>query len=132
MARALFDLKKYAEVIEQIRWVVQEAPDNLIAQRLMAEASLMIGNVQEALQSYKMLLYFSPGDGETAHLIQELESQAYREGSLVLSADFKEKKAGEAIASDPAAHRDGWVKKIEILQQILAKTEHYRTLYRLA
>ena len=87
LARALFDLKLYAEVVEELKTVVQDVPDNLVAQRLMGESCLMLGRVAEALSAYKMLLYFAPQDNETSRVVQELEAQAYQQGTLVLRTD---------------------------------------------
>ncbi len=76
LARALFDKKLYEEVITELTPIIQDVPDNLVAQRLLAESCLMLGRVAEALGAFKMLLYFSPGDEETAELVRELEAQA--------------------------------------------------------
>src|SRR5262252_6199824 len=84
LARCLFDKALYSEVVTELTPVVRDVPDNLVAQRLLAESCLMLGQVAEALGCYKMLLYFSPEDVETAQLVHELEAQAYEKGSLVL------------------------------------------------
>src|SRR6188472_2460074 len=65
LARALFDKTQYEAVVEELTAVVRDVPDNLVAQRLLAESCLMQGRVAEALGAYKMLLYFSPDDVET-------------------------------------------------------------------
>jgi tetratricopeptide (TPR) repeat protein len=88
LARALFDRKRYHEVIEQLEMSMQNAPDNLAGQRLLGESFLMTGRVAEALASYKLLLYFSPMDVEAARLVKELEAQAYEQGVLVLRTDL--------------------------------------------
>ena len=133
LARALFEKNLYDEVIEELKGVVQDVPDNLVAQRLMAESCLMLGRVAEALSAYKMLLYFAPQDSETAQLVQELEAQAYQKGTLVLRTDpapelnaFQEQPAGAAISSDPDQKRNNWVRRIEYLQGLLQKVERYR------
>src|SRR3954468_23950919 len=41
LARALFDKEKYEEVATELSAVVQDAPDNLIAQRLLGESCLL-------------------------------------------------------------------------------------------
>src|SRR3954447_12629683 len=43
LARALFDQEKFEEVADELGKVVQDAPDNLVAQRLLGESSLMLG-----------------------------------------------------------------------------------------
>ncbi|MFL5815426.1 MAG: tetratricopeptide repeat protein [Bdellovibrionia bacterium] len=134
LARALFDKKQYSEVIDELGKVVEDVPDNLVAQRLIAESYLMSGRVSEALSAYKMLLYFSPSDEETAKMVQELEAQAYEKGVLVLRTDpkqpeipeFAEKSAHEAIESDPALEKARWIAKVERLQTVLQRVERYR------
>jgi tetratricopeptide (TPR) repeat protein len=133
LARALFDKTKYDEVVNELTPVVRDVPDNLVAQRLLAESCLMLGQVAEALGAFKMLLYFSPEDVETARLVQELEAQAYEKGSLVLrtdsskaAAEFSEAVAKDAIDSDPEVKRIRWVRRIELLQGMLQKVERYR------
>src|SRR5271154_3309130 len=60
LARALFDKHHYENVIEELNHIIKDVPDNLVAQRLLAESYLMLGRVAEALGAYKMLLYFAP------------------------------------------------------------------------
>lgn len=138
LARCHFDHRNYGEVIETLEQVVQDVPDNIAAQRLTAESYLMLGKVAEALASYKVLLYFAPGDTETAHMVQELETQAYEDGVLILqhqppqnvAEQFEVHQAGQAIESDPsiqlAAQKQDWMNKIQYLQDLLQSVERYR------
>ena len=94
----------------------------------------MLGRVAEALDSYKMLLYFAPDDIETARIVQELESQAYEKGALVLRTDpkpdpaeqFSVGRAKGAIDQDPQLKRSKIVRRIELLQTLLQRVERYR------
>ncbi|MGK5087780.1 hypothetical protein WDW86_09495 [Bdellovibrionota bacterium FG-2] len=134
LARALFEKQLYAEVVEQMAPIVQDVPDNLVAQRLFADSCLMLGRLMEALSSYKMLLYFAPQDFETAQIVQELEANAYQGGALVLQTDAKKtelsafsvRSAGEAIDGDPDTKKSRWIAQIERLQNLLQKVEGYR------
>jgi tetratricopeptide (TPR) repeat protein len=83
LARAYFDKKSYAQVRDLLLPIIEKIPDNLVAQRLLADASLSLGYLKDALNCYKMLLYFNSGDHEVASLIQELETQAYEGGGLL-------------------------------------------------
>lgn len=136
LARALFDHQKYEEVADELSAVVQDAPDNLVAQRLLAESCLLLGRVNEALGAYKMLLFFSPHDPETAQIVKELEAQAYDQGAIVLRTDskkpeplpeFSEQGAQRAIDSDPGLRRARWISKVERLQRMLQSVERYRS-----
>lgn len=136
-ARALFDKRLYDEVVEELSKVTRDVPDNIVAQRLLADSCLILGRVAEALSAYKMLLYFSPQDLETARIVQELEGQAYEQGTLVLRTDpkpkpapvpeFKVSTALQAVEGDPAIKRTQWIKKIEFLQTLLQRVERYRS-----
>jgi tetratricopeptide (TPR) repeat protein len=138
LARALFDKEKFEEVADELSRVVQDAPDNLVAQRLLGESCLMLGRLAESLSAYKMLLFFAPHDPETAQIVQELEAQAYENGSLVLRSEppppplpvFSEQQAESAIDSDPGLRRAKWVRKVELLQLMLQRVERYRVANR--
>ena len=141
LARALFEKEQYSEVISELSQVIQDVPDNLVAQRLLGESCLMLGRVAEALDAYKMLLFFAPQDGDTAKMVQELEAQAYEGGSLVLRTDpkpkaslpssdeipaFAEAGASSAIGEDPGFKRERWIRRVEMLQTLLQRVERYR------
>lgn len=124
LARALFDQKRFQQVLEELRAVLDNVPDNLVAQRLAAESHLMMGNIAEALASYKMLLYFHPGNIETAQIVRELEAQAYEKGALVLQYDVK--PAEEALSEAPDVIRKEWIQRVEQLQSLLPRIAAYR------
>lgn len=133
LARALFDQREYPEVVRELAEVVRDVPDNLVAQRLLAESFLMMGRAAEALSAYKMLLYFSPEDSEINRLVQELESQAYDRGTLILRTDsasgeneFRIRQSAGAIDADPDERRKRWVGQIEFLQGMLQRVERYK------
>lgn len=134
LARALFDKQLYDEVIEELKPVIRDAPDNLVAQRLVADSYLIQGQVADALGAYKMLLYFAPQDLEAAQLVQELESEAYESGVLVLRNDpqpetvaqFNVQSAQNAFDQDLAVRKARWIRRVEFLQSLLQKVERYR------
>ena len=139
LARALFDLKKYTEVIEELAPRIRDVPDNLIAQRLLGDSFLVLGLVAEALSSFKMLLYYAPQDVEVAKMVQELESQAYSQGRLILKTQsfaeaesseelpmFDIRSVGSVVAADPAVKKARHIERIEKLQTMLSKIATYR------
>ncbi|MEW6056506.1 MAG: tetratricopeptide repeat protein [Bdellovibrionota bacterium] len=83
LARAYADKQSYAQVRALLAPIIEHVPDNLVAQRLLADACLSLGHVKEALESYKMLLYFNPNDHEVVGVVHELETQAYQTGGLL-------------------------------------------------
>lgn len=83
LARCYFEKKLHQLAKETLEPLIDRIPDNLIAQKLYADSCLALGFLREALQSYKMLLYFNPADREVAALVQELELRSYQNGGLV-------------------------------------------------
>ena len=135
LARALFDQKAYLEVIDELKGVVENAPDNLVAQRLLAESHLMLGQVAQALGAFKMLLYFYPQDTDVNRMVQELEDQAYQKGLLPLRSDAPSREgeyrvgSAESILQDsPEVQRVHKINQVERLQWVLQKIERYRIL----
>ena len=136
LARALFDQGHYAEVVKELEPVVLDAPDNLVAQKLLAESYLILGRLAQALSAYKVLLFFMPADQEMIQLVQEIESKAYEEGSLELhqepvhlrslSGDYSVRGAMEAISEDPETKRKEWMKKVEALQGLLIRVQRFK------
>ncbi|MCC7440055.1 MAG: hypothetical protein IT285_00390 [Bdellovibrionales bacterium] len=139
LARALFDQRAYSEVVATLEPVIDDVPDNLVAQRLLAESQLMLGNVPKALQAYKMLLYFSPHELDTARIVYELESQLYDQGEILVKApdarpareapaidEFKVQPVAQTHAGEPDARRRTWMKRVEALQSVLLRVERYR------
>jgi predicted Zn-dependent protease len=130
LARALFDKQRFQEVIDELSPIVNDIPDNLVAQRLLAESYLMQGQLAESLSAYKMLLYFSPTDSEVYKLVQELEVQSYENGALVLRADPERDRL--AREEDLRMQKQRKIHKIEFLQSLLQRVERYRIRHQLA
>ena len=130
LCRALFDCKLYDQVVETLSPVVLDTPDNLIAQRLLADACLMLGKMVEALNAYKMLLYFVPEDQELVKIVQELEQEGYRRGTLVLRTDpvpaFDIRPASSAWEGDPERKKQKKKKNMVQLLKLLDSVKRCR------
>lgn len=129
LARALFDQGQYAEVVKELESVVENVPDNLVAQRILGESCLMLGRTHEALATYKMLLYFLPQDPEVAKIVQELETQMYSGGgeALIKAPDPVPEGLDEMREhSGPLGGGRSKVERVERLQSLLIKVEQYR------
>jgi tetratricopeptide (TPR) repeat protein len=109
LARAYGDKQLHGKVRDLLLPVIDKMPDNLIAQKLLADSCLVLGFVKDALAAYKMLLYFNPNDNEIALMVQELETQAYEKGGL-LRMDQKPEK----------------IRKIMKLQKLLTRVQQFR------
>jgi tetratricopeptide (TPR) repeat protein len=132
LGRALFDKGMYEQVVKELEPVVLDAPDNLVAQKLLGESYLILGRVADSLNAYKVLLFFMPADPEIAKLVQEIESRAYEDGALVLQKDpiplrsYSVKDASQAISGDPAVRKKEWIKRIELLQTCLIRVQRFK------
>jgi tetratricopeptide (TPR) repeat protein len=132
LARALFDKGDYEGTLRELDSVVLDAPDNLVAQRLVAESSLILGRIAGALAAYKVLLFFMPKDDEIAKLVAELESRAYEDGLLVLQKEpvpvrnFSVQSAEKAISADPGIRKREWINRIELLQSLLLRVQRIK------
>ncbi len=136
LARALFDKGEYNQVVKELEPVVLDAPDNLVAQKLLAESYLILGRIAQALSAYKVLLFFLPQDQEIIELVQEIETKAYEDGALVLQQDpvklksytggYSVKGANDAIAHDPEVKKKEWLKKVEELQSLLVRVQRFK------
>jgi tetratricopeptide (TPR) repeat protein len=139
LARALFDHEEYCEVLSLMQDVVREAPDNLVAQRLLAESALLLGLQNEALQAYKMLLYYQPQDAEVGKIVEEIEEQAYQQGGLLLRTDprvlpspeedvshFQVSEAREAMEQDAAIRAAKRLDRLERVVELLVRVRTYR------
>jgi tetratricopeptide (TPR) repeat protein len=132
LARSLFDKGQFVEVVKELETVILDAPDNLVAQKLLAESYLILGRIAQSLNAYKTLLFFIPQDQEIAKIVQEIETKAYEDGALVLQNDpiqlksYSVKGAVEAISQDPDVKKREWMKKVETLQAMLLRVQRFK------
>ncbi len=134
LSRALFDKKLYAEVIQELSSIIRDVPDNIVAQKLLAESFLILGRLAESLGAYKALLFFNPNDPEISKIVKELETQAYENGTLVLQSasedewvdQFELQSTKKALNGAPLEKRGQRIRQIELLQNLLQNVERYR------
>ena len=132
LARALFDRGHFEEVTKELETIILDAPDNLIAQKLLAESYLILGKVAQSLSAYKVLLFFMPNDKEIMGLVKEIEERAYEEGALVLQKDpiplknYAVKGASQAISGDPDVRKREWIFRVETLQLLLLRVQRFK------
>ena len=137
LARVLFDQEKFDEVLAILQPVLVNVPDNLVAQRLVAEAALLLNRLSEALLAYKMILYFCPEDREVAELVRELETaellyqeRRMPEAAVVEQAAplFAEQAMDKVLEQAPEARQRQRGRQIELLRQLSQKVERYRLI----
>jgi tetratricopeptide (TPR) repeat protein len=76
LGRLLIDLRRFAEARPELEKVVRQAPDNLLARRLLGEALHGAGETTAALDTLRTLLRLNPSDGEVESLIRQIEQPA--------------------------------------------------------
>lgn len=74
LARALSGKGEYVEARESITKVVQAAPDNLMAQKLLGQIELSLGHSIEAQSAFQMVLMIDPRDEEAQRFIDEMKN----------------------------------------------------------
>jgi tetratricopeptide (TPR) repeat protein len=68
-----YDLKQYTLAYSTLRPLVENSRDNIRLQKLFAEVCLLLNYKEEALDTYKYLLFINPRDKEVADQVQRLE-----------------------------------------------------------
>ncbi len=127
LSRALFEKARYVEVLDELNPVIQNAPDNLAAQKLVGDSHLMLGHLTEALGSFKVLLYYNPTDEDVSKMVTELEGKLIEQKDMIVQGDFNIKPLQSIIEDDPEIREKEWKNRIEFLQGLLQRVERYRS-----
>jgi tetratricopeptide (TPR) repeat protein len=75
LGRALFDTGDMAAAREELQTVLNGAPDNILASRLLAECLEALGDLPGALARYRATLALSPGDKQISARIRDLDGK---------------------------------------------------------
>jgi tetratricopeptide (TPR) repeat protein len=75
LAKCYLDKRLYVEARGELDRVVQFAPENLLAQKLLGDVCLQLKDRQGSLHAYKMALMLSPNDVALAERIHVLERE---------------------------------------------------------
>ena len=78
------DLKNFPLGYATLRPLVASNRDNLRLQKLFATICLELGQEEEALETYKYLLFMNPKDADVAKKVMELESKS-NQGAVIVS-----------------------------------------------
>jgi tetratricopeptide (TPR) repeat protein len=76
LARALFEKGESAEAKSEISQVIQAAPDNLMAHKLIGQVHLQGGDPAAAEKSFNMVLLLDPRDQEAQAALENLKAPA--------------------------------------------------------
>jgi len=75
LAFCYFDLKQYNLAFTTLRPLIDSNRDNLRLQKLFADVCLELGKDEEALETFKYLLFINPRDKEVADQVSRLEKK---------------------------------------------------------
>jgi len=75
LAFCYFDLKQYNLAYTTLRPLIDSNRDNLRLQKLFADVCLELGKDEEALETFKYLLFINPRDKEVADQVSRLEKK---------------------------------------------------------
>ncbi|MEI6080276.1 MAG: tetratricopeptide repeat protein [bacterium] len=73
LARCYFDKGLYTATIKELEKVISEVPDNYLAQKLLAQSYALVGDKNNALKTFKMLLFMNPKDEEAKAILADIE-----------------------------------------------------------
>jgi len=75
LGNCYFDLGEFSQSYSVLRPLVESNRDNLILQKLFAQTCIKLNNKEEALETYKYLLFINPKDKDVAKNVKEIESE---------------------------------------------------------
>ena len=119
LANCYFDKNQFEFAYNTLRPLVNDNLDNVGLQRLFAETCEKLLYIEEALETYKYLLFLNPKDQDISSKVSQLEEEILKDKSsyLILSEPIKN-QAQEAIQSDD----DNWV-QINLSERNVNKIE---------
>lgn len=79
LALCYFDKKEYGLAYSTLKPLIAHNRDNLKLQRVFADCAKKTNNLEEALDSYKYLLFLNPKDKEIAQQVTVLEEELHEE-----------------------------------------------------
>ena len=75
LGRALLDSGDAVAARAELETAVRDAPDNILASRLLGEALETLGDLEAAAKQFRATLVIAPGDAEVERRIQAVEAQ---------------------------------------------------------
>jgi tetratricopeptide (TPR) repeat protein len=103
LARCYFDKKMFGEARKQLERVIQYSPENLMAQRLLGETFLAMGDRQSALHNLKMALILSSEDVALAEKVHALEQGTSPVVPETLPSDLPTHESAAEVPTIPPA-----------------------------
>lgn len=128
LANCFYDEQKYELTYNTLRPFVQKNADNISLQKIFAQSCIHLGHLEEALDTYKYLLFMNPRDKFFAEQVKNLEDDLLV-GHRKLNLDQLIKSPEHLPVSVSPSLEDDWVRvdfnqtQNEIEQKKLEKEE---------
>jgi tetratricopeptide (TPR) repeat protein len=106
LAHCYFDQGKFDLTYNTLRPIVAQNADNVSLQKIFAEACMKLGYLEEALDTYKYLLFISPRDKFFAEQVKKLEDDllvGHKKLSLdqlIKAPDYEKPQLIESVDDD--------------------------------
>jgi tetratricopeptide (TPR) repeat protein len=109
LANCYYDQEKYELTYNTLRPIINQNADNISLQKIFAQACIHLGYLEEALETYKYLLFMNPQDKFFAAQVKKLEDDLMV-GHKKLSLDQIVKAPNlPEIAPSPIGNDADWV-----------------------
>jgi pentatricopeptide repeat protein len=73
LAHCYFDQNKFEQTYSTLRPIIAQNTDNISLQKIFAQACMNLGYLEEALDTYKYLLFINPRDKFFSEMVKKLE-----------------------------------------------------------
>lgn len=108
LAHCYYDEQKYELTYNTLRPIIAQNADNISLQKIFAQACIHLGHLEEALDTYKYLLFMNPKDKFFAQEVKRLEDDLLV-GHKKLSLEQLIEAPGLQPISHPESIDDDWV-----------------------
>ncbi len=108
LANCYYDQQKFELTYNTLRPIISQNADNISLQKIFAQACIHLGHLEEALDTYKYLLFMSPKDKIFATEVKRLEDDLMV-GHKKLTLEQIIKAPNLPAISAPPTQDDDWV-----------------------
>lgn len=108
LAHCYYDEEKYELTYNTLRPIINQNADNISLQKIFAQACIHLGHLEEALDTFKYLLFMNPQDKFFAEQVKKLEDDLHV-GHKKLSLDQLIKGPEVPVLKSIEAVDDDWV-----------------------
>ena len=127
LANCYYDQEKYELTYNTLRPIVSQNADNISLQKIFAQSCIHIGNLEEALDTYKYLLFLNPQDKIFQEEVKRLEDDL-QVGHKKLSLDQLIKAPNLPAQIQHEINEDDW-KQVDFNHQTpILSTEEVKSI----